>query len=93
MRSTRGAPVQCQGKTWHNTSPTCDSAICWKQVLKLAERRSLLGGLGFRVANLLSLKPDFEILAFFEHLWVFFSRKSLALEKHCLSYIFIKNLL
>ena len=64
-----------------------------------------------RVANLAFLKPDFEILAFFEHLWLFleikkpeksgfsgffwliFSRIGLALAKHCLSCIFITNLL
>ena len=64
--------------------------------------------LGFRVANLAFLKPYFEILAFFEHLWLFleikksqtksdffwlfFSRKGLDLETHCLSCISIKNL-
>jgi len=51
-----------------------------------------------RVANLAFLKPDFQILAFFENFWLFFgnqkkpdkiwlflaffSRKDLALEKH-----------
>jgi len=28
-----------------------------------------------RVANLAFLKPDFEILAFFEHLWLFLEMK------------------
>ena len=61
-----------------------------------------------RIGNAAFLKPDFEILAFFEHLWLFleikmseksgffwlvFSRIGLALAKHCLSCIFITNLL
>jgi len=61
-----------------------------------------------RVANSACLKPDFEILAFFEHLWFFWEIKKgrkirlflayfqsvgLALAKHCLSCIFIANLL
>jgi len=61
-----------------------------------------------RVANLAILKPDFAILAFFEHLWLFWkSRKDRqnlafsgffqsgrlgALDKHCLSCIFITDL-
>jgi len=55
-------------------------------------------------ANLAFLKPDFEtldfltLLDFFENkkktdkLWIFFSRKSLTLAKHCLSCIFTANL-
>jgi len=54
------------------------------------------------------LKPDFESISFFEHLWLFlemkmseksgffwliFSRIGLSLTKHCVSYIFITNLL
>jgi len=62
-----------------------------------------------RAANLAFLKPDFEILAFFERLWLFlgnkksltksgffwlfFSRKGLDLEKHCQSCIHYKSLL
>jgi len=51
------------------------------------------------------LKPDFEILFFFrttlaffgnqktpDNIWLYFSRKSLALEKHYLSGIFITDL-
>jgi len=48
-----------------------------------------------RVANLVFLKPGFEIPAFFNEIWLFmafFCRKSLALEKHCLSCMFIANL-
>jgi len=54
-------------------------------------------------ANLGYLKPDFEILAFFNahvnigsnlgfSFYFFFSRKGLALAKHWLSCIFIANL-
>jgi len=59
-----------------------------------------------RVANLAFLKPYFKILAFIEHLslfwkwksqinlfffWLMFSRIGLALAKHCLSCIFITS--
>ena len=61
-------------------------------------------GARFRVDNLPFLKPDFEILTFFEHLWLFYSIKKTneiwlfsvgkvwLWKKHCLSCIFITNL-
>jgi len=63
-----------------------------------------LAGLPISEFNLVFLKPDFEILTFFQCTWfflimktarfqLFFSQKSFALAKHCLSYIFIINLL
>jgi len=74
-----------------------------------AGKGSEMSELRTRVANLAFLKPDFEILALFDHLWLFlevkksqtksgffwlfFSRTGLDLEKHCLSCIFITNLL
>jgi len=39
------------------------------------------------------LTTALPVWLFLETFWIFFSRKSLALEKHCLSCIFIKNLL
>jgi len=56
-----------------------------------------------KVANLTFLKPDFKILTFFEHLWLFwklkkktksgfFQSERLGSGKHCLSCILITNL-
>ena len=46
--------------------------ITWQQIFKGSVQVTIAG---VRVANLAFLKPDFEILAFFEHLWVFLDIK------------------
>jgi len=85
------------------------SLPCYCYAIEISARTFRNMPMQTRVANLAFFKPDFEILAFLNtfgffgklkkiqtksgFFWLFFRSKGLDLEKHCLSCIFITNLL